>query len=110
MEGAFSVARFGGGALILSCDRTGGTVTLLRPGVLDGPAPMTVITTAGARSASATPVSGPPAFAALVLTARDSVLDDMAYSRGRFAIETAGMTTLYVPSWPEVSRVVEDCR
>jgi hypothetical protein len=34
----------------------------------------------------------------------------MAFSRGRFAIETAGLPTLYVPSWPEVSRVVEDCR
>jgi len=34
----------------------------------------------------------------------------MAFSRGRFALETAGQETLYLPSWPEISRVVEDCR
>ncbi|MDG2003332.1 MAG: hypothetical protein P8J20_08375 [Novosphingobium sp.] len=47
---------------------------------------------------------------AVTLPASDPLLDAMAFSRGRFAVETAGLPTLYVPSWPEVSRVIEDCR
>jgi hypothetical protein len=34
----------------------------------------------------------------------------MAYSRGRFMVETAGLPALYLPSWPEVTRVVDDCQ
>jgi hypothetical protein len=34
----------------------------------------------------------------------------MAYSRGRFAVEINGLPTLYLPSWAEVGRVIEDCR
>ena len=33
-----------------------------------------------------------------------------AFSKGRFAIETPGLATLYVPSYPEITRVIEDCR
>lgn len=42
--------------------------------------------------------------------ARDPLLDAMAFSRGRFAIQSDGLPTLYVPSWPEIGRVLEDCR
>jgi hypothetical protein len=44
------------------------------------------------------------------LPSRDPLLDAMAFSKGRFAIETPGLPTLYIPSWPEVTRVIEDCR
>ena len=44
------------------------------------------------------------------LSPRDPLLDAMAISKGRFAIETPGMATLYVPSWAEATRVIEDCR
>ena len=44
------------------------------------------------------------------LDATDPLLDAMALSRGRFAVEAGGMVPLYLPSWPEVSRVIEDCR
>ncbi|MGD9664100.1 MAG: hypothetical protein AB7U34_02675 [Novosphingobium sp.] len=44
------------------------------------------------------------------LSPRDPLLDAMAISKGRFAIETPGMATLYLPSWAEVTRVIEDCR
>jgi len=33
----------------------------------------------------------------------------MALSKGRFAVETQGLETLYVPAWPEMTRVIEDC-
>lgn len=44
------------------------------------------------------------------LAAQDRLLDAMAFSRGRFAVETGGLPTLYLPAWAEVTRVIEDCR
>ena len=44
------------------------------------------------------------------LTATDPLLDAMAFSRGRFATAASGAPMLTVPSAPEVTRVVEDCR
>jgi hypothetical protein len=45
----------------------------------------------------------------LVMSASDPLLDQIAYSRGRFML-AAGEQELILPAWPEVSRVVEDCR
>jgi hypothetical protein len=131
MEGTRSVARFGN-MLILSCERGAATVTVLRPGAIPAPppaavtpegeaapaatpaapvsVPMTILTSTMTRPANGEAIAGPPPFIALPIAARDPVLDAMAFSRGRFAIEAAGLPTLYVPSWPEVGRVVEDCR
>ncbi len=114
MEGNRSVARFGNDALVLSCNREAGAVTLIRPGNAaneNGAAvPMTILASSGNRTLTAQAVAGPPPVIALTLPARDALLDAMAFSRGRFAVETAGLPTLYVPSWTEVSRVIEDCR
>lgn len=44
------------------------------------------------------------------LTADDPLLDAMALSKGRFAIQATGLPLLILPSWAEVSRVIEDCR
>jgi hypothetical protein len=109
-QGGQSVARFAGGALVLRCDRAAGTVTLLREGTGAGQVAMTILTTGTTRSLTATALPGPPAAIAVTLPARDSLLDAMAFSRGRFAVQTAGLPPLYVPSWPEVARVIEDCR
>lgn len=45
-----------------------------------------------------------------VVAPSDPLLDAMALSKGRFAVEVEGLPTLYLPSWAEVSRVIEDCR
>jgi hypothetical protein len=50
------------------------------------------------------------AGAAAALDADDPLLDALAFSRGRFAVEAPGQTRLIVPAWPELARVVEDCR
>lgn len=110
MEGNRSVARFANGVLALSCDPTARTVTLLRQGTGRGAVPVTIRVVDSAHSMNGTPVAGPPPAIAVTFRATDSTLDAMAFSRGRFAVETAGLPTLYVPSWPEVSRVIEDCR
>lgn len=44
------------------------------------------------------------------LTPQDPLLAAMAYSRGRFALEVPGLPALYLPAWPEVTRVVDDCQ
>jgi hypothetical protein len=101
----------GGGTPLFEmvCER-GGQVLLLRQGTSSGGTgggAMRVLTEITERSLAATPREG--AIAAQ-LGARDSLLDAMAFSKGRFGIEVAGLPTLYLPAWPEVTRVIEDCR
>jgi hypothetical protein len=43
------------------------------------------------------------------LDVHDPLLDAVAFSRGRFAVE-AGTRALYLPAYPEITRVIEDCR
>lgn len=42
--------------------------------------------------------------------ATDLLLDQMAFSRGRFLVTAEDGRSLVVPAWPEFARVVEDCR
>jgi hypothetical protein len=107
MEDGQSVARFAGGTLVLRCDRGSGTITLQRAGEAPGPEPMTITTTSGVSTLSASPQAG---SLTVGLPARDAVIDSMIFSGGRFAIEAPGLAPLYLPSWPEVGRVAEDCR
>jgi hypothetical protein len=111
MESGQSVARFAGGELVLRCDPSARAVILQRRG---GPGRGTVLlgvlTTNGTRQLSATAQPGPPPSVTASFAARDGFLDAIAFSRGRFAVEASGLATLYVPSWPEISKVVEDCR
>jgi len=51
----------------------------------------------------------PPAVVASA-GARDPRLDQIAFSRGRFLVDVAGQPRLVLPAWPEVARVIEDCR
>jgi hypothetical protein len=105
--GGQSSASFANGLLHLRCDRAIGVVVLARRGSANGAVPMTVMTSALTRSFSA---AGSAQEISVSLNARDALLDAMAFSRGHFAVEVSGLATLYVPSWPEVSRVIEDCR
>lgn len=43
-------------------------------------------------------------------SAGDAALDQIAFSRGRMAVEAPGATPLALPVWAEIVRVVEDCR
>lgn len=109
-EGGQSVARFASGRLVLRCDLATRSVRIERsePGApAAGSATLTLRTQTQTRALSAVPQAG--ALAAS-LGARDPLLDAMAFSRGRFAVEGGGMPALLVPSWTEVSRVIEDCR
>ena len=47
---------------------------------------------------------------AVPVRGNDRLLDAIALTRGRFAVETPDRPTLYLPAWAEVTRVIEDCR
>lgn len=109
-----SVARFGSESgtplASLRCDRATGRIALDRAGAAPGPLPLTITTSTATRAFTATPVASATPQLTLAFAPRDPVLDAMAFSRGRFVIEVTGLPTLYLPAWPEVARVIEDCR
>lgn len=108
LQGRAAYGQPGGAALFtLTCDRGSGQITLARAGNAPSRVAMRVLTETASRTLNASPVGGNVAIA---LPARDSLLDAMAFSKGRFAVEVSGQPTLYLPSWIEVSRVIEDCR
>lgn len=113
-SGPVTMARFGtmgtSPLLSLTCDRAGGAIVLNRAGAAAGSLPMTIVTTTLTRQFSAMPVAAAAPTLAVSFTPRDPMLDAMAFSRGRFAVEVSGLPTLYLPAWPEVGRVIEDCR
>lgn len=96
--------------LAFRCDMAKRSVTVSRAGAGMAGAQMIVRTSFGAIQWPATADPGPPPSVSAVRTATDSALDRVAFSRGRFAIEVHGLPTIIVPAWPEVTRVIEDCR
>jgi hypothetical protein len=102
-----------GGAIVasLACNRTAAQVLLSRAGP-GGEAhqPIAVTTSNGTRPLLSEPLLSAPGWLTVELRPVDPILDAIAFSRGRFALEAAGQPPLYLPSWPELSRVVEDCR
>ena len=92
----------------LTCRRAGGVVEISAAGAISGP--MIVRTESVDRPVNLAPAAQEPPAAVARVPAQDSLLDAMAYSKGRFALEAAGAPPLYLPAWPEVARVIEDCR
>jgi hypothetical protein len=93
-------ARFGAGGdgFTIRCDRAARQVLLAREGATGT---MIVRTSEGSRNFASTSAA---------LPVSDAFLDAIAFSRGRFTVEAAGVPMLVLPSWPEPSRVIEDCR
>jgi hypothetical protein len=113
---AASEARFGpaGAAplFVARCDRTRRQITLLRPAPATvGAQPALALTTStGNRSLPAGTIADAPGSIGAILPASDPFLDWMAFSRGRFVVALGGAAPLFIPSWPEFARVIEDCR
>lgn len=106
-----SAARFGltpqAATLAIQCDRVSRGVSIMVSRAT--PSHMGAVTlraTSMMRIVSAE-VGG--TFATVRLTARDPILDALAFSRGRFGVVVDGVERAY-PAWPELTRVVEDCR
>ena len=86
------------GQLEFRCDRARRIVTLRRP---NQPAAGSQTIVTDTRT-GAIPASGE-------IAARDSLLDSIAFSRGRFLL-VSGRGTLAFPTEPEIARSIEDCR
>jgi hypothetical protein len=108
-RGNWTIAAFSGQAsFTISCLRSSAQISLGLPGPGGGAA--TIHTETAARTLPLIDGGGeiPTAYANLAAT--DPLLDAMALSKGRFAVEVEGQPTRYLPSYAEVSRVIEDCR
>ncbi|MDB5700121.1 MAG: hypothetical protein JWL66_320 [Sphingomonadales bacterium] len=106
------LALFGTGgtdaALSIRCDVSTRRIYISRPGTVA--ARMTLRATTGARAYDAKPTGGAVPYVAAELAPTDPQLDALAFSRGRFLVGIPGTADIVVPSWPEVARVIEDCR
>lgn len=96
--------------LALRCDRQRGRVYLSRRVNAAGAGALTIRTTSAVRALPAVFAAGDPAWLVAELGVRDSILDAIGYSRGRFIVEAPGLPPLVVPAWSETLRVTEDCR
>ena len=94
--------------LTIRCTRLTRRVAISKPASAAAPF-LAVWTSSLARSI---PASFNPATARITaeLAAYDPLLDALAFSRGRIGVTVSGLPPLVVPAWPEVARVVEDCR
>ena len=94
---------------LVRCDRARGRVSLSRSG---SPTDylLRVTTSTAARPLSVEVEREPRLAIGAALGASDPLLDAIAFSRGRFMVEAAGLPRLVIPAWPEPARVVEDCR
>ena len=109
-----STALFGGrvndALFSITCDRSASRIVLTRAAQARGQATMTIRTETADRTLSAAPVRGEMPGIAASLQAGDPLLDAIALTRGRFAVEMASTSALYLPNWAEVTRAIEDCR
>jgi hypothetical protein len=114
-EQGASIAAFGPAQrqplFALRCDMASHAMSIGRTSASTVSQPMTIRTESATRTFSANPTQGSvERLVATSLPAGATFLDANAFSKGRFAVEVAGEPTLYLPSWPELTRVIEDCR
>ena len=93
----------------LRCDTQRRRIYLAREGAVTG-GKMIVRSSSSMREFAASPTGATPAFLASEIMPNDPILDAMAFSRGRIAIEVTGAPSIAIPSWAEITRIVEDCR
>ncbi len=108
-----SIALFGpagqNATLTLRCDMQRRRIYLAREG--SGAAGRMVVRTSSTlKEFAASPTGATPAYLAVDVLPTDPILDAIALSRGRFAIEADGQAPIAIPSWAEITRIVEDCR
>jgi hypothetical protein len=94
--------------LTVHCTRLSRRVSIAKPA--SGAAPFIAIWTSSQTKSA--PASFKPATNRLTtdFAAYDAFLDAIAFSRGRAAFSVGTAPALVVPTWSEISRVIEDCR
>jgi hypothetical protein len=95
----------------MTCDDTTGRITLARNGAdLPPTGEMEIRTETQTELWTVSRQETNGGTFAVALEARDDFLDAMAFSRGRFAVGAWGAPPLFLPAYPEITRVIEDCR
>jgi hypothetical protein len=94
--------------LKIRCNLAVRTVSIARTGVAAAAPTLTVWTSSLSRSVPARFLATKELVADMAAT--DPLLDAMAFSRGRLATAAQGAPMVAVPAWPEIDRVIEDCR
>ena len=93
----------------IGCYQAAQIITFTRYETGLAPAPIRIVTETH-EGRLVTRIADPGGFRLAESPAGDPLLDAMAFSKGRFAVEASGAPTLYIPSYPEITRVIEDCR
>ena len=109
-RGSHRAVRPGGGRdarLTLRCDAAARRLYLSRAGAAT--APLSVRTTTLTRALPMQPTGGTPAYVARARGGGSAARRD-GVQPGAFHRRTGGRPALVVPAWPEIGRVVEDCR
>lgn len=112
-SGANSFARFGAGTAAprfsVACTATTRQIVLTRHEAAGARGNTLTVRAERSTRALGGQLSADRTAINVALPASDPLLAAMAFSRGRFAVEAEGLPTLYIPAWPEVTRVIEDC-
>lgn len=94
----------------LRCDQSQKKIFLSQAGTARTGGQMVLRASSGLQTYPAQITGGTPPYSAVTIAPDDIMLDRIAFSRGRFAIESSGLSSIAVPVQPEFARVVEDCR
>jgi hypothetical protein len=113
--GNFTYASFGNAAteplFSMRCDPAKDEVSLGMVSDAGEARPMRFLTETTSELVTGEPRQGSvETLLAVDLKSDDPLLDAIALSKGKFAVQAAGEETLYIPAWTEISRVIEDCR
>ena len=106
-----SEARYGeeGAAqFVLRCDAATRRVTVMRAG--SATELSIIMSTRTAKLPAGHIQDRGVAMSGVMLNANDALLDEMIFSRGRFAVQSPGLSSLAIPAWGEPARAIEDCR
>jgi hypothetical protein len=106
-EAVFANA-YGYSQLWIRCFRATRQISISRSA--SAAAPLLDIWTSSASRGVAASFTSTTARLTVMLTNYDPLLDAIATSRGRLGFRVGNDPALVVPAWPEVARVIEDCR
>lgn len=95
--------------LWIHCTRATRRVSIAVPAAAAVPPFLNIWTSSATRSVASS-FNAATGRLSLDLANYDPLLDAIASSRGRIGFSVGGQTALVVPAWPEVARVIEDCR
>ncbi len=109
-----TIARFGSGGVVqawVRCDLASHAIAVGRSARAgESTSMMAVRTTFGTVEWPARAVGGTTPGIEAVRGASDPGLDQIAFSRGRFALMLRDQPPIIAPAWAEPVRVIEDCR